>query len=82
MNAPRNRRYGDVTLVNYKERLYATLCMIIGAATYGYAIGALIAVIMNMHAAEEARRSSLKNLNALMAEVKVRNAACNLASHI
>lgn len=61
-------------LSSYALKLYAIMCMVIGASFYAYLVGALISILLDMDRTERDRRELLKSLNGLMAHVQVGDA--------
>ena len=37
--------YGDVSMSTDYERLYASMCMLVGAAVYAYMVGAITGIV-------------------------------------
>eukprot|EP00612_Vaucheria_litorea_P002567 CAMPEP_0171457948 /NCGR_PEP_ID=MMETSP0945-20130129/3817_1 /TAXON_ID=109269 /ORGANISM="Vaucheria litorea, Strain CCMP2940" /LENGTH=532 /DNA_ID=CAMNT_0011983647 /DNA_START=108 /DNA_END=1703 /DNA_ORIENTATION=+ len=63
--------YGDVVLVTEAERSYAVICMMIGASSYAYLVGAIIGVVINFTREETIRQGKMGSLNRLMSSIKL-----------
>lgn len=63
--------YGDISLVTDTEKIYATVCMIIGATAYAYATGQLLTLIMDVNRETQFFKDELNVLNGLMGQSRL-----------
>jgi len=59
--------YGDVSLSTQYERIYASICMMIGATAYAFIVGQLCNLIVNLDKEGVNFRNQLSDLNRFMA---------------
>jgi len=58
--------YGDISLVTQAERVYASICMMVGATAYAFIVGQLCGLIVNLDKEGSQFTNELSDLNQYM----------------
>ena len=61
--------YGDVMMSTDYERLYASMCMLVGAAVYAYMVGAITGIVNEKGRGALEHRSMMSDLNQFLGDI-------------